>query len=189
MEPEIDFAPLLLVSALAFLIPLVTHRISGGKVPSVVGEIVAGIVFGGSLLGVIDENVWLEFLSLFGFAYLMFLAGLEVDTPLLVRPLGPLWHKPAVALRHPLVAGILLLVLFVAAAAGGVVFLNEIGQIEDVALLTFVFSAAAVGVMVPVLKEREELGAFAQVLLLAGFLEEFAAIVAIGIITDIDRDG
>ncbi len=189
MEPEIDFAPLLLVSALAFLIPLVTHRISGGKVPSVVGEIVAGIVFGGSLLGVIDENVWLEFLSLFGFAYLMFLAGLEVDTPLLLRPLGPLWYKPAVALRHPLVAGILLLALFVAAAAGGVLFLNEIGQIEDVALLTFVFSAAAVGVMVPVLKEREELGAFAQVLLVAGFLVEFAAIVAIGIITAIDRDG
>lgn len=189
MESEIDFAPLLLVSALAFLIPLATHRLSSGKMPSVVGEILAGVVFGSSVLGIIEENVWLEFLSLFGFAYLMFLAGLEVDLGLLLRPLGRRWMYPRVAMRHPLVAGTMLLALILAVTAVGVVLVNEWGKEDDFPLLFLVLSATAVGVMVPVLKERDGLGGFAQVLLVAGFLVEFVGIVAIGIVAAIDRDG
>ena len=189
MESEIDFAPLLLVSALAFLIPLGTHRLTGGKVPPVVGEILAGILFGSTVAGVIEPNVWLDFLSLFGFAYLMFLAGLEVDTALLVRPLGPRWYRPGVALRHPLLAGVLLVGLFVGAAGGGVVAMHSWDLVDDLELLFFVLAATAVGVLAPVLKGREELGPYAQVLLVTGFFVEFVAIVAIGIIAAIDRDG
>lgn len=165
MASEIDFAPLLLVSALAFLIPLAVHRLSGGKMPSVVGEILAGVVFGSSVLGIIEDNVWLEFLSLFGFAYLMFLAGLEVDVALLMRPLGRRRLHPRVALRHPLVAGVLLLVSILGVTAAGVVLVNEWGKEDDFPLLFLVLSATAVGIMVPVLKERGGLGGYAQVLL------------------------
>ena len=189
MESEIDFAPLLLVSALAFLIPLATHRLSGGTIPSVVGEIGAGIIFGQTLLGVIEPNAWLEFLSLFGFAYLMFLSGLEVDIGLLTRPLGGAWYKPLAVLKHPLVAGTGLLALILVATALVLWGLNEWGQINDFALLLFVLSATSVGVMVPVLKLRQESGAYGQTLLVAGFLVEFVAIVAIGIIVAIDREG
>ncbi len=189
MEPEIDFAPLLLVSALAFLVPLATHRLSGGAMPSVVGEILAGIIFGSSVVGVIEENVWLEFLSLFGFAYLMFLAGLEVDVALLMRPLGRRWMYPRLALRHPLVAGVLLLGLVLGLTAAGVALINVWGKEDDFALLLFVLSATAVGVMAPVLKERDGLGTYAQVLLVTGFLVEFVGIVAIGIIAATDREG
>lgn len=87
MEPELNFTPLLLVSALAFLIPLVTYRLTGGVLPSVVGEILAGIVFGRAGFGIIEEHEWLRFLSLFGFAYLMFLAGLEINMSLILRPM------------------------------------------------------------------------------------------------------
>ncbi|PZC49293.1 MAG: monovalent cation:H+ antiporter-2, CPA2 family/trk system potassium uptake protein TrkA [Chloroflexi bacterium] len=189
MESEIDFAPLLLVSALAFLIPLVTHRMTRGALPSVVGEILAGVIFGSSVLGIIDENVWLDFLSLFGFAYLMFLAGLEVDVPLLMRPLGRRWMYPRVALRHPLVAGTMLLGLIMGVTAVGVLLINEWGKEDDFPLLFIVLSATAVGVMAPVLKERGGLGGYAQVLLVAGFLVEFVGIVGLGIIAAIDRDG
>ncbi len=189
MASEIDFAPLLLVCALAFLIPLLVHRVSGGAMPSVVGEILAGVVFGSSVLGIIEDNVWLEFLSLFGFAYLMFLAGLEVDVALLMRPLGRRWLYPRVALRHPLVAGVLLLVSILAVTAGGVALINDWGKADDFPLLFLVLSATAVGIMVPVLKERGGLGGYAQVLLLAGFLVEFVAIVGIGIVAAIDRGG
>lgn len=189
MESEIDFAPLLLVSALAFLIPLMTHRLSAGALPSVVGEILAGVVFGSSVLGIIEENVWLEFLSLFGFAYLMFLAGLEVDIPLITRPLGRRWMYPRVALRHPLVAGVMLLAAILSMTAVGVLLINAWGKEDDFPLLFLVLSATAVGVMAPVLKERDGLGSYAQVLLVAGFLVEFVGIVAIGIIAAIDRDG
>ena len=189
MESEIDFAPLLLVLGLAFFIPLLTHRLSGGAIPSVVGELAAGIIFGRTLLGVIEANVWLEFLSLFGFAYLMFLAGLEVDMRLLVRPLGRRRRHPRAALRHPLVAGAGLLALILVATALTLWGLNRWGQVSDFELLLFVLSASAVGVMAPVLKHRQESGAYAQVLLVTGFLLEFVAIVAIGIIAAIDREG
>ena len=189
MASEIDFAPLLLVCALAFLIPLLVHRVSGGAMPSVVGEILAGVVFGSSVLGIIEDNVWLEFLSLFGFAYLMFLAGLEVDVALLMRPLGRRRLYPRVALRHPLVAGVLLLVSILAVTAGGVALINDWGKADDFPLLFLVLSATAVGIMAPVLKERGGLGGYAQVLLVAGFLVEFVGIVGIGIVAAIDRGG
>ena len=189
MASEIDFAPLLLVSALAFLIPLAVHRLSGGTMPSVVGEILAGVVFGSSVLGIIEDNVWLEFLSLFGFAYLMFLAGLEVDVALLMRPLGRRRMHPRIALRHPIVAGVLLLISILALTAAGVVLVNEWGKEDDFPLLFLVLSATAVGIMAPVLKERGGLGGYAQVLLVAGFLVEFVGIVALGIVAAIDREG
>ena len=189
MESEIDFAPLLLVSALAFFIPLATHRLSAGAMPSVVGEILAGVVFGSSVLGIIQENVWLEFLSLFGFAYLMFLAGLEVDIRLIMRPLGRRWMYPRVALRHPLVAGTVLLLAILGVTAVGVALINVWGKEDDFALLFFVLSATAVGVLAPALKGRDGLGSYAQVLLVAGFLVEFVAIVGIGIVAAIDREG
>jgi len=189
VESEIDFAPLLLVSALAFFIPLITHRLSGGALPSVVGEIGAGIIFGQTLFGVIEPNIWLEFLSLFGFAYLMFLSGLEVDIGLLTRPLSGAWYKPGAALKHPLVAGAGLLALVLGATALVLWGLKEWGKVDDFELLLFVLSATAVGVMVPVLKQRQEAGAYGQTLLVAGFLVEFVAIVAIGIIVAIDREG
>ena len=75
MEGTVDFTPLLLVSALAVVIPFVTWRLTGGLLPAVVGEVVLGMVFGNSVLGLIDENEWLTFLALFGFAYLMFPLG------------------------------------------------------------------------------------------------------------------
>ena len=93
------------------------------------------------------------------------------------------------ALRHPLVAGTMLLGLIMGVTAVGVLLINEWGKEDDFPLLFIVLSATAVGVMAPVLKERGGLGSYAQALLVAGFLVEFVGIVGLGIIAAIDRDG
>ena len=191
MEGTIDFTPLLLVSALAVVIPFVTWRLTGGLLPAVAGEVVLGMVFGNSVLGLIDENEWLTFLALFGFAYLMFLSGLEINLGVIARRPGDQWWVPAVALRHPLVSAVLMLGLVMAATWGCLMGLERIGLIEGAQLpmLLFILMATAVGVVVPVLKDRPDLGAIGQPLLIAGFLLEFVAIIGVGVVAALERGG
>ena len=189
MEAELDFSPLLLVSALAFIIPFLTYRLTGGVLPAVVGEIIAGIFFGRSVLGIIEPHEWLEFLSLFGFAYLMFLSGLEINVALLLRRPGAGWHKPRVGLRQPLAAGLLMVTLVLVTTGIGVALIEWWGRIDNVPMLLFILAATAVGVVVPVLKDRGGAGAAGQAVLVSGFLLEFVAIVGIGVVASLERDG
>ncbi|EKP94063.1 monovalent cation:proton antiporter family protein [Thermaerobacter subterraneus] len=88
MEQAHDFTSLLIITLLAFAVPLVAGRIRVVRVPAVVAEILAGIVIGRSGLQWVQPEPWLDFLSTLGFAYLMFLSGLEIDFSQLsgVRP-------------------------------------------------------------------------------------------------------
>jgi Kef-type K+ transport system membrane component KefB len=71
---------LLLILMAAFLAPLVTDRLAAFvAVPSVVLEIVFGIVLGPSLLGLVRETETVAMLADLGLALLMFMAGYEVD--------------------------------------------------------------------------------------------------------------
>src|SRR5918998_5165732 len=74
-----SFANLLIVSAVAFGAPLVVRAIPVVRVPSPVLEIVVGIVLGPSVLGWVAVDAPVEVLALIGLAFLLFLAGLEID--------------------------------------------------------------------------------------------------------------
>ena len=81
MEPLII---LVIVALLAFIAPLVCERIG---IPIVVGEIIFGLIVGIGVAvyswlvgdGPVEFGESLEFLSLIGLIFLMFLAGLEID--------------------------------------------------------------------------------------------------------------
>lgn len=191
MEPSVDFTPLLLVSALAVLVPFVSWRLTGGMLPAVVGEVLVGIIFGRPLLGIIEPNEWLTFLALFGFAYLMFLSGLEINLGAIARRPGDRWWIPSVALRQPLISGLILLALVAFATWACLVGLDRVGLIESeqIPILLFILMATAVGVVVPVLKDRPDLGGLSQPLLVGGFMLEFAAIVGVGVVAALEREG
>ncbi len=191
MEAAVDFTPLLLVSVLALAVPFVTWRLTGGMLPAVVGEVLVGIICGRPLLGIIAEHDWLTFLALFGFAYLMFLSGLEINLGVIARRPGARWWSPSVALRHPLISAVLLVLLVIAATWGCLAALERLGLIEgsQTAMLLFILTATAVGVLVPVLKDRPDLGGLGQPLLVAGFLLEFVAIVGVGVVAALEREG
>ena len=78
-QADFSFIPLLIVTALAFLVPVLLSPIKRYGIPVVVGEIIAGIIFGHSGFNLIQTDVVLQVLSVFGFAYLMFLSGLEIN--------------------------------------------------------------------------------------------------------------
>ncbi len=71
---------LMIVTGVAFFIPILLQRLKLKAIPIVVAEIIAGIIIGKSGLDLVDvDNAWLTLLSSLGLIYLMFLSGLEID--------------------------------------------------------------------------------------------------------------
>ncbi len=84
MTDQVQIGSLLVIAAAAFVVPILFALIPRSPVPAIVGEVGAGVVLGGSVLGWVTIGPWLDFLSLFGLAYLLFLAGYEIDFGLLL---------------------------------------------------------------------------------------------------------
>ena len=76
---EPSFSGLLLVVAAAFASPFLLGLVPRLRLPSVVFEIVLGILIGPSVLGWVEVDETIEVLALIGLAFLLFLAGLEID--------------------------------------------------------------------------------------------------------------
>lgn len=71
---------LMIVTGVAFFIPILLQRLKLKAIPIVVAEIIAGIIIGKSGFDLIDvDNAWLTLLSSLGLIYLMFLSGVEID--------------------------------------------------------------------------------------------------------------
>ena len=81
------FDDLLLVAAVAFTAPFLLGLKPGLRLPSVVLEIVAGIVVGPSVLGLVEDDQTLEVIALLGLAFVLFLAGLEIELDKLRGPI------------------------------------------------------------------------------------------------------
>ena len=77
--PEVSFVNLLAVALVAVTIPLLLGFAPGLRVPSVVFEIIAGVVLGPGGLGLVHPNLPVRVLAVVGLAFLLFLAGLEID--------------------------------------------------------------------------------------------------------------
>ena len=84
--PETDFVNLLIILAIAVLAPLSLGFVPRLRVPAVVLEIVLGIVVGPSGLGWVEVDLVVEIVALLGLAFLLFLAGLEIDVRALRGP-------------------------------------------------------------------------------------------------------
>src|SRR2546423_13399076 len=76
---DVHFTNLLIVVAAAFVAPLALGFFPRLRLPAIVLEIVLGIVIGPSGLGWVEIDLPIQILSLIGLAFLLFLAGLEID--------------------------------------------------------------------------------------------------------------
>src|ERR671913_2059 len=79
MMADIPLTGVLVVAAIAFAVPLVLGLAPTLRLPSVVLGMVAGIVIGPAILGLVEVDLPLQVLALLGLAFLLFLAGLEID--------------------------------------------------------------------------------------------------------------
>ena len=178
------FLPLLLVLLLAFLVPLLLSRFK--RVPVVVGEIVAGVIIGHSGLNLVGANPTLIVMSDIGLAFLMFLAGMEIDFAKLFPPREK--DEPRSGPNLPGFAFIVYLLTLGLAIPGGFI-LTELGLEGDPYLLAFVLSATSLGVLLPVLKERGLLQQTSgQLVFLTALLADFVTVLLLTVyIITLDR--
>jgi Kef-type K+ transport system membrane component KefB len=179
MEKEFPFLSLLLITGLAAVVPLFSRRLRRFRIPIVVGEIVAGMLVGRSGLDLIQESASLDFLSTFGFTYLMFLSGLEVDFSSIT---GRQRQERKGLFDNP---GMMGLVVFALTLAGGFLAaqgLKRIGLVEAPLIMALILSTTSLGIVVPVLKERRLSSTrYGQALLISALVADFATLLLISV--------
>ena len=166
--PDVSFTNLLVVAAVAVLAPLVVGYFPRLRIPAVVLEIIGGIIIGPSVLGWVHIDLPVQILALFGLAFLLFLAGLEIDVH---RLRGRL-------LRYALLGYLVSLVLGYGAGAS----FTAAGWVSQPLLLAIALSATSLGLVVPVLKDAGQVDSdVGQSALAAASIADFAAIVLLSL--------
>jgi Kef-type K+ transport system membrane component KefB len=162
--PNISFSGLLIVAIVAFLAPLLLALTPARRLPAIVLEIVAGIIIGPSVLGWVKVDLPISILSILGLAFLLFLAGLEVE---LERLRGRL--LVFVGLAFLISLGLALLVGYGLYAAG---------QVVSPLLIAIILVATALGIVIPVLKDAGESASdFGQLVIAGAMFAEFGSII------------
>jgi Kef-type K+ transport system membrane component KefB len=163
-----SFGGLLIVVALAFVVPLLLGLFPRVRLPSVVLEILGGIIIGPSVLGIVEVDDAIQVVSLIGLAFLLFLAGLEIDfTKLRGRVLRLTFAGFAASFA-----------LALAVALG----LKGAGLIETPLLVAIILCSTSLGVLIPVLKDAGEIGStFGQLIVAAGTIADFGAVILLSI--------
>ena len=162
------FSGLFIVVAVAFLAPFLLGFFPRLRLPSVVVEIVAGIVIGPSVFGWVEVDQTIEVLSLVGLGYLLFLAGLEIDFGQLR---GRLLRLAAIGWAASFAIAVLV-------GLG----LSSVGLVETPLLVAIILCATSLGVLVPVLKDSGEISStFGQLIIAAASIADFGAIILLSI--------
>jgi Kef-type K+ transport system membrane component KefB len=163
-----SFGGLLIVVAVAFAVPFVLGLFPGVRLPSVVLEIMAGIVIGPSVLGIVHVDQTISVISVIGLAFLLFLAGLEIDFSKLRGQV----------LRLTLLGFVLSFGIAVVAA----LVLKTTGLIETPLLVAIILCATSLGVLIPVLKDSGQISStFGQLIIAAGTIADFGAVILLSI--------
>jgi Kef-type K+ transport system membrane component KefB/Trk K+ transport system NAD-binding subunit len=182
---EHRFIPLLLVVILAFLAPIILARFKW--VPAVVGEILAGILVGPSVLGWVHTgDPTLEIIAEIGFAFLMFLSGLEIDFSLLFAASKTSQDKRT----NPLLLAGFSFLLTIAFAGSIGFWLTHAGFIKDPWIMTLILSTTSLGIVVPVLKEKKmSASRLGQTILVSALLADFLTMFLITVYIAIRSTG
>lgn len=165
------YFPLFAIAVFAFLIPLISNRIG---VPAVVGEIICGIIIGRSVLGIFTgEEEGITFLASFGFIFLMFLVGLEID-----------FSRVEVHGAKLFVLGTFIFLL----TLGISIFLTH--QLGYGFFMALVLSTSSVGLIVPTIREQGMLKTeFGQTILMSAFIADFTTMLLLTVHTIHHEEG
>ena len=166
---DVELGNLFGIAAVAFVVPFVAGFFPRLRVPTMVLEILAGVLLGPAVLGWLQLDDTVEFMALLGVAFLLFLAGLELDLDALR---GTPLRLGAASFAISLVLGLL-----------GSLALWQAGVVTAPLLLAVALCSTSVGIVIPVLRDtgnlRSEVGVFAVA---GGAAAEFGSIALLGIL-------
>jgi Kef-type K+ transport system membrane component KefB len=163
-----SFENLLIVMVVAFAAPFLLGLFPRLLLPSVVLEIVAGIVVGPSVLGWVEVDEAVEVVALLGLAFVLFLAGLEIEFGKLRGPV----------LRLTLAGFGISLAVALTVSFG----LQAVDLVDTPLLVAIILCSTSLGVLVPVLKDSGQLSTtFGQLIIAAASIADFGAIILLSI--------
>jgi Kef-type K+ transport system membrane component KefB len=164
---EISFTSVAVVALVALLAPLAV-AFTGLRLPAIVVEILLGIVVGPQVLGWASNDEPVQVLSLIGLAFLLLLAGLEIDFD---RLRGRVLR--VTGLGYVLSFGIALVIGFGLRAAD---------LVRSPLLVAIVLSATGLGIILPILKDAGETStAFGQLIVAGASIAEVGPIVLLSL--------
>jgi Kef-type K+ transport system membrane component KefB len=159
---------LFIILTIAILTPMIANWSPKFKIPTLVLEIIIGIIIGPYVLGLVKPDPGITALSVLGVSFLFFIAGLQIN-------IDKIKGKP---LNYALLGWILSLII--ALIIGGLLQLSNI-------VISFIFVALALsttslGVLVPVLKDSGDLNSnFGRYIFAAGTIAEFIPLIILAI--------
>jgi Kef-type K+ transport system membrane component KefB len=163
----ISFSSVAVVAAVALVAPLVVAY-SGLRLPAIVVEILLGILVGPQVLGWASNDEPVQVLGLFGLAFLLLLAGLEIDFD---RLRGRLLRLTA--LGYAISFALALVVGFGLKAAD---------LVRSPLLVAIILSATGLGIILPILKDAgQTVTPFGQVVVAGASIAEVGPIVLLSL--------
>ncbi|MBQ9121873.1 MAG: cation:proton antiporter [Lachnospiraceae bacterium] len=171
MEAYAVFKDLAIIIIFAKLFGLIARKL---KAPQVVGEIIAGLLIGPSILGFVHQTDFLVQMAEIGVVLLMFSAGLDTDLKELVKT-GPVAFAIACAgVFVPLVGGALLYMGFYGAAPWGS------DEFYKAVFMGVILTATSVSITVQTLKELGKLkGKIGTTILSAAIIDDIIGIIVL----------
>ena len=152
----------------AFLAPLVVDLAPVPAVPSIVVELIAGIVIGPHVLGLVDIDEAIQVLSQIGLVFLFFLAGLEIAFERIGgRPLRLAAYGFLLSFALALIVG------------GG---LEAVDLVSTPLFVAIVLAATAFGIVVAVLKDAgQTMTETGQLIIVAASVADFGTVVLLSL--------
>lgn len=171
MEAYGVFKDLAIIVVFAKLFGLIARKL---KAPQVVGEIIAGLLIGPSILGLVHQTDFLVQMAEIGVVLLMFSAGLDTDLKELVKT-GPVAFAIACAgVFVPLVGGALLYMGFYGVAPWGS------DEFYKAVFIGVILTATSVSITVQTLKELGKLkGKIGTTILSAAIIDDIIGIIVL----------
>ena len=171
MEAYEIFKDLAIIVIFAKFFGIIARKL---KAPQVVGEIIAGLIIGPSILGLVTASDFLIRMAEIGVVLIMFSAGLETDLKELMKT-GPIAFLIACAgVFIPLAGGTLLNIVFFGA--------TDVGSLEFYKSLFIgvIMTATSVSITVQALKELGYLkGKVGTTILAAAIIDDIIGIVVL----------
>lgn len=166
---EVDFTGAMVAMTVAVAVPILLALFPSLPVPPSVVEILAGILIGPAILGIVEpSDEVIRVMAKLGVAFLLFLAGLELDFDIIKG--------------RPLKIGLQSFALSVALGLILTLPLGLAGVIVDPLFIGIVLTATSLGIIIPVLKDAGQLDTtFGHFVVVACSVAEFGSIVALSL--------
>jgi Kef-type K+ transport system membrane component KefB len=169
MVTPATFTGLEIITAVAFAVPLALDLLQLRLLPAVVFEVLAGIVIGPYGLNWVTADEPVLIFSFIGLGFLLFLAGMEVDTS---RFRGPMFRQALLCFGGTVALAFLV----------GLIF-GVTGLVRSPLFFSNILVATSLGVILPPLKSAGEVDTpFGQLSILVATLAEFGSLVLLTVL-------